>query len=62
MENSSEQIPLTVRAIDLVIADFEGRTHAERDEQLELLHNLRTKLLAEARGDVTPIKHSTERD
>ena len=58
MENGPETIPPAVRAIDLVIADLEGRTHAERDEQLELLHNLRTKLLAEAADDAHPIEHA----
>jgi hypothetical protein len=54
MTNSPDRILLAVRAIDVVIADFERRTHPERDEQLELLLNLRATLLAEAASDVTP--------
>jgi hypothetical protein len=54
METSSEQILLAVRAIDQVIADFEGRTHPERVEQLELLHSLRTKLTAQAAEGASP--------
>lgn len=48
MEKRLEGVPVTVRAIDLVIADLQGRRHADRDEQLELLHHLRSRLLAEA--------------
>lgn len=54
MENRLEGVSVTVRAIDLVIADLQGRGHDDRDEQLELLHHLRRRLLAEAEQAATP--------
>jgi hypothetical protein len=54
MENHLEGVSVTVRAIDLVIADLHGRAHEDRVEQLELLHTLRRRLLAEAEQDSTP--------
>jgi hypothetical protein len=59
MENSPDRLPLAVRAIDLVISDFEGRTHPDRDEQLKLLRNLRTKLLGRSGRRRDPVKHPT---
>lgn len=54
MDNRPERIPLTVRAIDEVIAAIEGRTYTGRDEQLELLHSLRARLLAQEAESSTP--------
>ena len=54
MENRPERIPLIVRAIDQVIADVEGHTYPERDEQLELLHSLRSRFSAEEAASSTP--------
>jgi hypothetical protein len=55
MEKRLERgVPVTVRAIDLVITDLQSREHAERDEQLELLHHLRSELLAEANESREP--------
>ena len=47
METRLEGIPLLLHAIDLVIADHEERTDADREEALETLHTLRQKLLSE---------------
>ena len=47
-------VPVTVRAIDLVITDLQGREHSGRDEQLELLHHLRSELLAEVNESREP--------
>ena len=46
MEKRLEGIPLTVRALDLVIADI-ASDRPESDEWLQMLHNLRASLVAE---------------
>ena len=46
MEKRLEGNPLTVRAIDLVIADING-DRSESDEWLEMLRELRASLVAE---------------
>jgi hypothetical protein len=53
MENRLKGIPVAVRAIDLVIAELQNRRHAERDEQLALMHSLRSRLLANADQDTS---------
>ena len=49
MEKRPDEVPVALHAIDLVIADIQGRDYEERDEQLALLHKLRARLIEEPR-------------
>ena len=48
IEKRPDGVPVALHAIDLVIADLQGRAYEDRDEQLALLHNLRARLIEEA--------------